>query len=70
MAKKRITVSRESETGLNTHFDVRGRGEMTRGQLATEIERGLHEGYHVQKLPDGRRIPRSNPNGSENDNLG
>ncbi|MCR8547190.1 DUF3892 domain-containing protein [Salipiger sp. P9] len=70
MAKKRITVTRESESGLNTHFNVPGQGEITRGRLADQIERGQHPDYHVQKLPDGRRIPRSNPNGSENDNLG
>ena len=70
MARKKITVTRETETGLNTHFRVPGSGEMPRGRLATEIEQGKHPGYHVQKLPDGRRIPRSNPNGREDDNLG
>ncbi len=70
MASKKITVVRETSTGLNTHFDVPGQGPMTRGQLATRIEQGLEPGYHVQKLPDGRRIPRSNPNGRESDNLG
>lgn len=70
MAKKNISVTRESSSGLNTHFNVPGRGEITRGRLADEIERGLHEGYHVQKLPDGRRIPRSNPDRSDDNNLG
>lgn len=70
MAKKRITVTRETSTGLNTRFSVPGQGEMTRGQLADRIERGLEPGYHIQKLPDGRRIPRSNPNAREDDNLG
>ena len=69
MPQKRITVSRENETGLNTHFNVPGRGEVTRGRLANEVEAGLHEGYHVRRV-DGRRIIASNPNGSESDNLG
>lgn len=70
MARKKITVTRETESGLNTHFHVPGKGQMTRGQLADRIEQGLEPGYHVQHLPDGRRIPRSNPNGQESDNLG
>ena len=70
MARKRITVARERDSGLNTHFNVPGLGVLTRGQLADRIEAGREADYHVQTLPDGRRIPRSNPNGSENDNLG
>ncbi|WP_299741821.1 hypothetical protein [uncultured Tateyamaria sp.] len=70
MAKKRIAVTSETSTGLNTRFNVPGQGELTRGQLADRIQQGLEPGYHVQKLPDGRRIPRSNPNGKESDNLG
>ena len=70
MKKTRITVSRESRTGLNTHFNVPGQGEVPRGALATQIERGDHPGYHVLRRQDGRRIPRSNPNGSKGDNLG
>lgn len=70
MPKRRITVTRETDSGLNTHFEVLGQGEVTRGRLADQIERGLHPDYHIQKLPDGRRIPRSNPNGRTSDNLG
>lgn len=69
MSRKKITVTRETETGLNTHFNVPGRGEMTRGRLASEVEAGQHDGYHVRRV-DGRRIVASNPNGSESDNLG
>lgn len=70
MAKApRITVTRESETGLNTHFDVPGQGEMTRGRLADRVEAGLEPNYHVRRV-EGRRIIASNPNGSESDNLG
>ena len=69
MSRKRITVSRETDTGLNTHFRVPGQGEVPRGRLADQVEAGLHDGYHVRRV-DGRRIVASNPNGSESDNLG
>ncbi len=69
MVRKNIRVTRETETGLNTHFSVPGRGEVTRGQLATEVEAGLHPGYHVRRV-EGRRIIASDPDGSENNNLG
>ena len=69
MARQKITVTRETETGLNTHFRVTGQGEITRGRLADQVEAGQHEGYHVRRV-DGRRIIASNPIGSEADNLG
>ena len=69
MSRKKITVSRETDTGLNTHFKVPGQGEVTRGRLADQVEAGLHDGYHVRRV-DGKRIIASNPNGSESDNLG
>ena len=68
---KNVVVTDESESGLNRRFrDQRTGHEMTRGQFADAIERDQYPDYHVQKLPDGRRIPRSNPNGSDKDNLG
>ncbi len=69
MASKKITVTRESSTGLNTHFNVPGQGELTRGQLANQVEAGMHPEYHVRRV-EGRRIIASNPNGTEGDNLG
>ena len=69
MTKKNITVTRESRTGLNTHFSVPGQGEVTRGRLATQVERGDHPGYHVRRL-DGQRIVASNPDGRQDNNLG
>jgi len=68
--RKDITVTRESDSGLNTHFHVPGRGEVTRGQLAREVDRGLHQGYHTRVISGGRRIVASNPDGSEGNNLG
>ena len=69
MAKKNITVSRETSSGLNTHFKVPGRGEITRGQLSREVDAGKHPGYHTRKV-NGQRIVASNPDGSEKNNLG
>jgi hypothetical protein len=69
MASKKITVTRETSTGLNTHFHVPGQGELARGQLATQVEAGMHPDYHVRRV-EGRRIIASNPNGTESDNLG
>ena len=68
--RKNITVTREKPTGLNTHFNVPGQGEVTRGELARQVRRGEHEGYHTRTLSDGRTIVASNPDGSERNNLG
>ncbi len=68
---RRVRVTDESATGLNRRFlDTSSGKPMTRGQFADAIQRGKYPDYHIQNLPDGRRIPRSNPNGRENDNLG
>ncbi|OOY18638.1 hypothetical protein BMI86_19810 [Thioclava sp. DLFJ5-1] len=69
MARKKITVTRETSTGLNTRFNVPGQGEITRGRLAEQVERGEHEGYHVRRV-NGRRIVASNPDDSSRNNLG
>lgn len=69
-SRKSITVSREKPTGLNTHFNVPGQGEVTRGELVRQVSQGQHAGYHTRRLPDGRTIVASNPDGSERNNLG
>jgi len=69
MAREKITVTRETDTGLNTHFSVPGQGVLTRGRLADQVDAGRHDGYHVRRV-DGRRIIASNPNGRTEDNLG
>ena len=70
MASKKITVSRETSSGLNTHFNVPGQGEVTRGELARQVNRGKHDGYHTRVISGGRTIIASNPDGSERNNLG
>lgn len=67
---KKVRVTRETTSGLNTHFSVPGKPEITRGQFAREIEAGLHPGYHVMRDVEGRKIPRSNPDKKPGNNLG
>ena len=69
MVRKKITVARERSSGLNTHFNVPGHGVLPRGRLADQIERGEHPDYHI-RIIGGRRIPVSNPDGSDRNNLG
>ena len=71
MSKGRpVKVTQETSTGLNRRFHDMSNGcDMTRGEFADRIERGDYPDYHVRRV-NGRRIPASNPNGSERDNLG
>ena len=64
----KVKVIKESRTGKNTHFDVGGKPK-TRGQFADEIEKGKHPDYHIVRI-NGERIPRSNPDGNTDNNLG
>lgn len=71
---KRISVVRETSTGLNTQFkdNLTGR-TMTRSEFADAIEQGKYENYHVAEMKHGNqtvRVPKSNPDGSQNNNLG
>lgn len=70
MANKRVTVTRESDTGRNERFrDNRTGDEMTRTQFVRKIEQGKYPDYHVRDI-DGVKTPASNPDKSENNNLG
>lgn len=68
MAKnKRLKVIDESETGLNKKFlDLQTGSTVTRGYVADHINE--YEGYHVMRK-DNKRIIRSNPDKSKNNNL-
>jgi len=67
---KRITVTRESDTGRNEtfHDNYTGR-DMTRPQFVREIETGNYPHYHIRNI-NGIETPVSNPDSSENNNLG
>ena len=66
---KNVKVTRESPTGLNTHFLKPGIGEITRAEFVKRIDQGKEPDYHVRTIGK-RRIPVSNPDHSEGNNLG
>lgn len=68
MARKpRLSVHKENKTGLNTHFRDNVTGEvLTRGVVADNIDK--YGDYHVMKK-DGKRVIRSNPDKTKNNNL-
>jgi hypothetical protein len=70
MAGKRIKVTSESDTGRNQQFqDTRTREQMTRPELVQKIEQGEYPNYHVREIK-GVKTPVSNPDQTENNNLG
>ena len=69
MRKKRIEVTKESDSGRNLHFlDTLTGQEMTRVQFVKEIESGQYDNYHVRKI-DNVKTPVSNPDETTNNNL-
>jgi hypothetical protein len=67
---KTVRVTSESESGRNTNFaDIKTGENMTRSQFVREIEKGGYPDYHIRKI-DGIKTPCSNPDKSENNNLG
>ena len=71
MAKRpRVVVTKENETGRNLKFhDNRTGNDMTRAQFAKKIEQGEYPNYHVRKV-HGVKTPVSNPDDTEDNNLG
>ena len=67
---KRVTVTGETPKGLNTGFrdNYKGR-QMSRPEFVGRIEKGEYPKYHVREI-DGRKVPCSNPDSSERNNLG
>ncbi|WP_238902678.1 hypothetical protein [Clostridium sp. YIM B02506] len=69
MARKRISVTNESNTGRNTNFHDNYTGkDMDLNQFVKEIELGNYPKYHV-RIVDGVKTPASNPDNSTNNNL-
>lgn len=67
---KRVTVTRESDSGRNERFHDNFTGSnMTRNQFVREIERGNYPNHHIREI-NGVKTPVSNPDNSENNNLG
>lgn len=66
---KKVRVIEESESGLNKRFRDEATGkEMSRGEFVQQINSGNYPGYHVM-VTNGLRIPRSNPDKFEGNNL-
>ncbi len=69
MTKKRVTVTKENNSGRNQKFhDNKTGADMSRAQFVKEIEGGKYEDYHVRKV-NGLKTPVSNPDSSSDNNL-
>lgn len=69
MARQKVSVTRESETGRNLEFhDNYSGANMTRAAFVREIESGKYSNYHVRNI-NGLKTPVSNPDGTTNNNL-
>lgn len=67
---KRVSVTRESDTGRNERFRDNYTGaDMTSKQFVNQINKGNYENYHVRNI-NGVPTPVSNPDRSKNNNLG
>ena len=70
MARKRISVLQETDSGRNKIFkDNYKDKQMTDKQFVKEIKSGNYENYHIRNI-NGIDTPVSNPDGSRNNNLG
>ena len=70
MPLKRITVTSETESGRNKSFHDNFTGiDMSRAQFVRAIESGEYHDYHVSII-NGIKTPVSNPDPSNNNNLG
>lgn len=69
MTRKRVSVTKESDSGRNLQFhDNRGGGNMSRAEFVKKIEAGQYPKYHVRKI-NGVKTPVSNPDKSAANNL-
>ena len=67
---KRVTVTRESDTGRNTRFHDNVTGDvMTRQQFVQKINQGSYNGYYVRDI-NGIPTPCSKPDNKTKNNLG
>lgn len=70
MARKRVEVTREADSGRNLSFvDHQTAAGMTRAQFVRAIEQGKYQGYHVRNI-NGVKTPVSNPDKTKDNNLG
>lgn len=69
IAKAKVKVLQESDTGLNTKVSINGKPH-TNNQAYTKANQGKVPGYHGVKKSDGTKYIRSNPDGKKGNNLG
>lgn len=70
MARKRVSVTCESDTGRNKSFHDNYTGNnMSRSQFVRQIESGNYSNYHVRNI-NSVKTPVSNPDSTTNNNLG
>ena len=69
--KKSVVVTKETESGRNIGFIDKTTGNnMTLNQFVQQIKKGNYEdAYHIRVI-NGKDTPCSNPDKSENNNLG
>ena len=69
MAKSRVIVTEESDTGRNKKFqDTKSGEEMTRAGFVKKIEQGVYSDFHIRNI-NGVKTPVSNPDSTKNNNL-
>lgn len=69
MARKRVSVTKESDTGRNLKFrDNYTKETMTNKQFVQKIKAGDYDNFHVRNI-NGVDTPVSNPDKSTNNNL-
>jgi hypothetical protein len=67
---KKVSVIHENSSGRNQRFrDNYTKTEITRQEFVRQIEKGNYDNYHIRKINDVK-TPVSNPDNSENNNLG
>jgi len=70
IARKRVSVTQENDTGRNTRFKDNYNGRsMTTKQFVNEIKAGNYPNHHVRNI-NGVDTPVSNPDKTKNNNLG
>lgn len=69
MARKRVSVIKESGSGRNQQFHDNFKDKnMSRAQFVRGIKGGEYDNYHIRKI-NGIDTPVSNPDASKNNNL-
>jgi hypothetical protein len=67
---KTVEVTQETDSGRNRQFhDDRNGRDMSRAEFVRQIRKGNYPDYHV-RIINGLATPISNPDRSENNNLG